>query len=108
MLSRFARGIGAARGGDAAQARAELEALKRIERALVDRKETYWARVAGIKRQALHAWTLLSAGDEEVLHPLQRSRLERRRERRHSHGVRRRAARALGAARQTIPSTTWR
>ncbi|MGH2947487.1 MAG: transposase [Solirubrobacteraceae bacterium] len=42
-----------------------------------------------------------AAAERAVLHPLQQGRLERRRERRHSDGVRRSAARALGEARQT-------
>ena len=63
MLSRFARGIGAARSGDAAQARHEVEALQRIERGFSDRNDTYWARIAGIKRQAVQAWVDLAAGD---------------------------------------------
>src|SRR5215208_652018 len=42
-----------------------------------------------------------AAAEREVLHPHQQGRPERRRERRHSHGIRRRAARALGGARQT-------
>src|SRR5215210_10141 len=41
-----------------------------------------------------------AAAEREVLHPHQQGRPERRRERRHAHGVRRRAARALGGTRQ--------
>jgi hypothetical protein len=63
MLSRFTRGIGAARSGNAAQARDELAALARIEQGLTAANDSYWSRVAGIKRQALNAWVLLAAGD---------------------------------------------
>ncbi len=63
MLSRFARGIGAARLGDARQLREEVDALDRIEQTLTSRNDGYWARVAGIKRQALNAWLLLVSGD---------------------------------------------
>jgi hypothetical protein len=63
MLGRFARGIGGARSGNAAQAQQEAAALARIEQALAGRNDTYWARVTGIKRQALDAWVLLASGD---------------------------------------------
>ncbi len=63
MLGRFARGIGAARSGNAAQAQQESAALARIDQALTGRNDTYWARVTGIKRQALDAWVLLASGD---------------------------------------------
>jgi tetratricopeptide (TPR) repeat protein len=60
---RFARGIGAVRGGDVSAARAELDALAGIEDQLTRRGESYWARVVGIKRQAVAAWVALAAGD---------------------------------------------
>ncbi|MEP7326358.1 MAG: hypothetical protein ABI836_10450 [Gemmatimonadota bacterium] len=63
MLSRFTRGIGAARSGDVAQATAEMNALERIEEGFSSRNDSYWARMTGIKRQAVHAWILLSSGD---------------------------------------------
>lgn len=63
MLSRFARGIGAARSSKTAQAREEVAALQRIEQTLTSAGTTYWARVAGIKRQTLEAWVLLGSGD---------------------------------------------
>jgi hypothetical protein len=62
MLCRFTRGIGAARSGDLAAARAEVAALDSIERGFAGR-DAYWARVTGIKRQAVEAWILLGAGD---------------------------------------------
>ena len=63
MLSRFARGIGAARSGDVAQGRREVEALQRIEQGFTSRNDVYWARIAGIKRQAVQAWVDLASGD---------------------------------------------
>ncbi len=62
MLSRFTRGIGAARRGDLAAARAEVAALDTIERGFAGR-DPYWARITGIKRQAVDAWIRLGAGD---------------------------------------------
>jgi tetratricopeptide (TPR) repeat protein len=61
-LSRFTRGIGHARLGHTEPARVEADRLAAIERALAD-ADAYWARVIGIKRQAVEAWIALAAGD---------------------------------------------
>jgi len=62
-LAHFARGLGAARSGDTAQARAELVALGAIETTLAGQPGYDWSRVVGIKRQMVMAWSLLAAGD---------------------------------------------
>ncbi|HET7296099.1 MAG TPA: hypothetical protein VFI66_03105 [Gemmatimonadales bacterium] len=62
-LSHFARGLGAARSGDTAQARAEIAALSTIEAALAGQPGYNWSRIVGIKRQAVTAWSLFAAGD---------------------------------------------
>jgi hypothetical protein len=62
-LSRFTRAIGAARSGKAAVARAEVTALDMIVADLSRQNETYWARIAGIKRDAASAWVRLALGD---------------------------------------------
>lgn len=61
-LSRFTRGIGAARSGNATQAGAEAGALDSIAR-LLEGRDAYWARVVDIKRDAVRAWLLLADGD---------------------------------------------
>jgi tetratricopeptide (TPR) repeat protein len=63
MVTRFARGVGAVRAGDTAQARAEIAALAAIEAELVRRGDPYWPRVTRVKQQALTAWLALAAGD---------------------------------------------
>jgi hypothetical protein len=63
MLSRYARGIGAARSSDPRRLEQEVAALGRIEKALVGPNDEYWSRIAGIKRQALSAWVVLASGD---------------------------------------------
>jgi hypothetical protein len=63
MLSRFTRGIGAARSGDAAGARGEVAALDSIAAHMANGMETYWSRVAGIKRDAARAWVKFAEGD---------------------------------------------
>ena len=63
MLSRYARGIGAARSSEPRRLEEEVAALGRIEKLLVAPSDAYWSRVAGIKRRALSAWVVLAAGD---------------------------------------------
>jgi len=62
-LSRFTRAIGAARGGRVQAARAEVAELDTIAMDLAARRETYWARVVGIKRDAAAAWVQFATGD---------------------------------------------
>jgi hypothetical protein len=62
-LAHFARGIGAARSGDTAQARAEVEALAGIEGSLAGQTGYNWSRIVGIRKQAVTAWVLFAAGD---------------------------------------------
>jgi tetratricopeptide (TPR) repeat protein len=63
MVTRFARGIGAVRSGDTAQARAEIEGLAAIEAELERRGDPYWPRVTRVKQRAIAAWLALAAGD---------------------------------------------
>jgi hypothetical protein len=63
VLSRFTRAVGSARSGRPAAAQAEVAALDAIARDLEGRQETYWSRVAGIKRDAAGAWVLFQSGD---------------------------------------------
>src|SRR5260221_14763220 len=59
-LARFTRGLGAARNGDTAQARAEVAALDTIERALAGQPGYDWSRVGAPKRLAAVAWVELA------------------------------------------------
>jgi len=62
-LAHFARGLGAARSGDTAQARVEVAALAAIATALAGQPGYNWSRIVGIKQQAVTAWLLLASGD---------------------------------------------
>jgi hypothetical protein len=62
-LSRFTRAVGAARSGNPAAARAEVAALDTMAAGLASRRETYWSRVVGIKRDAADAWVRFATGD---------------------------------------------
>jgi hypothetical protein len=63
MLSRFTRAVGAARGGDPTAGRTEVAELDSIAAQMAERKETYWSRVASIKRDAARAWVTFAEGD---------------------------------------------
>jgi hypothetical protein len=63
VLRRFTRALGAARSGDTAAARAEVAALNALASSLARRQETYWARIAEIKRDAAEAWARFASGD---------------------------------------------
>jgi len=65
----FARAIGAARTGDTASARQEVEKLAAIQQALVEVKGDYdWAKQVDIQRQAASAWLAHAEGkDVEAL-----------------------------------------
>ncbi len=62
-VTRFARGLGAARSGDTAAARAEAEAIAAIEASLAGQPGYSWSRIMGIKRRAIEAWLALAAKD---------------------------------------------
>ena len=62
-LTRFARGLGAARTGDTATARAEMAALDGVEHHLRQEDDTSGARDAGMERVAVSAWVALATGD---------------------------------------------
>lgn len=55
-LTYFARSMGAARGGNVAQAREDVETLKQLRQKLLDQKNNYWANQVDIERQAAEAW----------------------------------------------------
>jgi tetratricopeptide (TPR) repeat protein len=63
VLRRFTRALGAARSGRPDAARAEVSALDAIATDLAGRQEPYWARIAGIKRDAADAWVRFGLGD---------------------------------------------
>ena len=61
----FARGLGAARLGQAAAANEAATALHQIRERLSKAGEDYWARQVEIQEVALRAWAALAAGKKE-------------------------------------------
>jgi tetratricopeptide (TPR) repeat protein len=64
-VTRFARALGAARGGHVPAARVEIDSLGELERslALAGGAQTYWSTQVRIQRLAASAWVTLAAGD---------------------------------------------
>ncbi len=55
-VTRFARGVGAARSGNAAAARAEAAELGTLVTTLKAQNDSYWALVVGAQKTAVEAW----------------------------------------------------
>src|SRR6185436_10084884 len=61
----FARGLGAARSGDAAGARKDIERLRAIHATLTERKVGYWAEQSEVQAAIVHAWALKAEGKND-------------------------------------------
>jgi hypothetical protein len=72
-ITSFGRAIGAARGGDAAKARAEVQRLEGYRTALVAAKQTYWAEQVNIQQQAAAAWAARAEGKNDEALKLMRA-----------------------------------
>ena len=64
-INAFARALGAARSGDAAGARQEIERLHTLHKALTERKLAYWAEQTEIQAKVATAWALRAEGKNE-------------------------------------------
>ncbi len=58
----FARAVGAARGGDPARARNDVEHLKPLRQKLLDQKNAYWANQVDIQIRASEGWIARAEG----------------------------------------------
>jgi tetratricopeptide (TPR) repeat protein len=61
-VTRFARGLGAARAGRVTAAREEVQALEKLVAALTAQGDTYWALVVDAQRMAVAAWVAHGEG----------------------------------------------
>ncbi|MBI2161518.1 MAG: hypothetical protein HYU25_14270 [Candidatus Rokubacteria bacterium] len=73
----FARALGAARGGDVAAARRDIDRLGALRDALAAAKQGYWVEQVEIQRQAAAAWVARAEGKKEEALALLRSAAER-------------------------------
>jgi hypothetical protein len=60
-MTRFARALGAARGGNAAAARTEVERLAALRDEIAPR-DPYWSELVEIQRKGAQAWALFAEG----------------------------------------------
>ncbi len=64
-VNAYARGLGAARSGDATGARREADRLSALRDVLATAKQSYWAEQTEIQRQAVLAWATRVEGKHE-------------------------------------------
>jgi tetratricopeptide (TPR) repeat protein len=64
-LTRFTRGLGMARTGDVAGAKAEIEAIKALRAALEKANQSYWADRSEEQILAISAWVALKEGTQD-------------------------------------------
>ena len=65
-LTRFARAIGAARSGDAAEAASEAQELGTLQDKLAAAGNTYWATEVGVQRTEAAAWAAFARGEQDA------------------------------------------
>jgi len=64
-VNAYARGLGAARQGNAAAAKSEIKRLTELRAAMVTQKKDYWAEQADIQVGAISAWVARAEGRNE-------------------------------------------
>ena len=72
-LSRFSRGIGMARSGDAAGAKREIEEMQALRGALQKSDQSYWADRTEEQMLAVSAWVALAEGNRAQAEKLMRA-----------------------------------
>jgi hypothetical protein len=73
----YARGIGAARGGNAAGARREIARIEALRDALAASKNAYWAEQAEVQRLGVAAWVARAEGRNDEALALMRQAADR-------------------------------
>jgi hypothetical protein len=69
----FARALGAARSGNTAQARQDMERLAALRESLVQAKQSYWQEQVNIQLKVLDAWFAYAEGQREQALEIMRS-----------------------------------
>jgi tetratricopeptide (TPR) repeat protein len=73
----FARALGAARSGDAAAARQDIDRLKALHHALIEAKRDYWVEQVEIQHHVAAAWVARIEGKNDEALQLMRSAADR-------------------------------
>lgn len=76
-VNAYARGLGAARRGDAAAAKVEIERLARLRTAMATQKKDYWVEQADIQAGAISAWVARAEGRDADAVKLMRETADR-------------------------------
>jgi len=63
MIYGFGRGLGAARAGNVAVAKAEIARLNAVEKRMTERGDKYWAGQAAIHAKTIEAWVAKAEGN---------------------------------------------
>ncbi|HEX4900392.1 MAG TPA: hypothetical protein VFV61_07650 [Pyrinomonadaceae bacterium] len=69
----YARAVGAARSGNPASARKDVEKLSAIQSAITEPRGSYWANQAEVERRTANAWLALAEGNKAEALTLMRS-----------------------------------
>ena len=76
-VNAYARGLGAARGGNAAAAKVEIARLGKLREAMIVQKKDYWIEQADIQVDTLRAWTARAEGNNDEAVQLMRAAADR-------------------------------
>lgn len=76
-VNAYARGLGAARGGDAQAAAVQLVRLGELSAAMKAQKKDYWVEQAGIQMDAIAAWVAKAQGRNEAALKLMQAAADR-------------------------------
>jgi len=76
-VNAYARGLGAARSGNAAAAKAEVARIGKLREAMVAQKKDYWIEQADIQVDTIKAWIARAEGRNEEALKLMRSAADR-------------------------------
>jgi hypothetical protein len=63
-VTHFARALGAARSGNPAAAKADVDKLGELSAKLKEAKDAYWSEIVGIQQQVAIAWVLYADGKQ--------------------------------------------
>ncbi|MDQ3026595.1 MAG: hypothetical protein M3R58_08840 [Pseudomonadota bacterium] len=67
MIYSFGRGLGAARAGNVAIAKAEIERLNGLEKRMTERGDKYWAGQSVIHAKTIEAWVAKAEGRSDAI-----------------------------------------
>ena len=76
-VNAYARGLGAARSGNAAAAKAEVARLGKLREAMVTQKKDYWIEQADIQVDTIRAWIARAEGRNDEALKLMRAAADR-------------------------------